>query len=139
MSRYSDADRAAALAALDANGGNLAGTARQLGMPRKTLAEWAAGRTPPGMADLRQQKRGDLATELEGIAYKLVEAMPGKIEGANLQQLATSLGIAVDKVQLLKGKPTSITADTTLTPQERADRVVHLLDTARQRRQAEAG
>lgn len=48
--RYSDSERAEALAALAANAGNRAKTARQLGIPRQTLAEWvAAGELAPGV------------------------------------------------------------------------------------------
>jgi transcriptional regulator of acetoin/glycerol metabolism len=43
--RRGDECRAAALAALEANRGNVARTARQLGLPRKTLEGWARGRT----------------------------------------------------------------------------------------------
>ena len=32
--------------------------------------------------------------------------MPDKLASANLQQLATSLGITIDKMQLLQGRPT---------------------------------
>lgn len=136
--RYSDAQRATALAALDANGGDRTHTARQLGIPESTLRSWDSGRRRdiPAIAELRAQKKADLATELETVAYQLAAAMPGKIEGASLQQLATSLGIAIDKVQLLKGQPTSITAAMGLSERERAERVVTLLETARQRRLA---
>ena len=37
---YSDAERAEALAVLDANAGNVERTARHLGLPRKTLEGW---------------------------------------------------------------------------------------------------
>jgi hypothetical protein len=41
--RYSDEDRAVALAALAANGNNLRRTARQLGIPRASLLAWRNG------------------------------------------------------------------------------------------------
>jgi len=59
---YSASDRAAGLAALDAAGGNVLGTARRLGLPRKTLADWAAQHAPPASL-------GDLVRQL-------VEAVP---------------------------------------------------------------
>jgi hypothetical protein len=99
---YSDEDRANALAALDANGGNLMRTARQLGTPRKTLAEWARGRVPAAVADLRHQKRGDLADRLEAVAHELLDALPAKIKDAPLNQLAVALGILIDKLILLR-------------------------------------
>ncbi len=54
---YSDEERATALAALDGNGGNRQRTARQLGIPRKTLATRASGAVHPVVADLRHQKK----------------------------------------------------------------------------------
>ncbi len=42
--RYSDQEKAEALAALDANGGNLLKTSEQIGIPRQTIQEWASGR-----------------------------------------------------------------------------------------------
>jgi transposase-like protein len=106
--RYSDAERAEALAALDANGGNVSKTARDLGLPRKTLAEWADGHIHSDVAELRQEKKIDLAARLEQIARQLAEAMPEKMAAASLQQVATSMGIAIDKMQLLRGQPTNI-------------------------------
>jgi transposase-like protein len=107
--RYSDEEKAQALAALDANGGNVAKTARQIGVPRKTLAEWAADRhTHDDVAEIRQRKKIDLAQQLENIARQIADALPDKIQAANLQQAATSMAIAIDKMQLLRGAPTSI-------------------------------
>lgn len=108
MTKYSDNDRATALAALDANGGNVKATARQTGIPIGTIRHWRA--TEAGGAELRTQKKVDLASELEAIALRLVAALPDKIGDASLQQVATSLGIAVDKMQLLRGQPTVRTA-----------------------------
>jgi hypothetical protein len=100
---YSDEERATALAALDGNGGNRQRTARQLGIPRKTLATWASGAVHPAVADLRHQKKRDLADGLEQVAYRLLDAIPGKLEGASLLELAIGLGILVDKMLLLRG------------------------------------
>lgn len=109
---YSDRQKAEALAALDANGGIVNRTANQLGIPRKTLEQWAKDiGTGEDVAHIRQEKRIDLAQSLEDVAYKLVEAMPGKISEANLQQIATSAGIAIDKMRLLRGEATVITAE----------------------------
>jgi hypothetical protein len=54
---YSDEDRAEALAVLDANAGNLKRTARDLGIPRATLQEWAGGRVSAAVPELRHQER----------------------------------------------------------------------------------
>lgn len=105
---YSDQQRAEALAALDANEGNLSETARDTGIPRQTLQEWQRGRVPEGVPELRQEKKQSLADRLEALAHTLIDVMPEKAADASLQQVATSFGIAVDKMRLLRGEPTSI-------------------------------
>jgi transposase-like protein len=129
---YSDEDRATALAALDANGGNLSRTASEMGVPRTTLQEWAAGRVAERVTDIRQEKKGALADRLEEIAHTLVDAIPNKVSDADLREVSTSLGITIDKMRLLREQPTAITAN--LTDDERAERVAALLDRARARR-----
>jgi hypothetical protein len=134
---YSDDERAEALAVLDANGGNLSRTAREVGVPRKTLAQWVTGRAALRVADLRQRKKGLLADALEDFGWQVIEALAGRVEQGNLVQLATTLGIAVDKMQLLRGKPTSINNDG-LTDVERVVRIAALADAARARRDGPA-
>jgi hypothetical protein len=121
--RYSDDERAAALAALDAHEGDVAKTARAVGVPRKTLEEWAKGRHHPDVADLRQEKKTELADQLERLAYTLAAAAYGKIDPASLQQVLTSLGIAVDKMRLLREQPTSIAGGEGLTDEDRITRL----------------
>jgi transposase-like protein len=113
--RYSDEERAEALAALDANGGNLSRTARQTGVPRITLRQWAQGRVAPGVSVLRQVKKADLAQRMEDLAHALLDdlARPNRLASASVQQAATALGIAVDKMRLLRNEPTSITGQGT--------------------------
>jgi transposase-like protein len=135
--KYTEAQRAAALAALAAAGGNLAETARQTGIPRKTLETWVlrsrqaavaetgggviaaekkvaetVAETPSAVspAALALAKAG-LADKLEGIAQRIADAMPDKIEKAGLQQCAVSLGITVEKMRLLREQPTQISDD----------------------------
>lgn len=133
--RYSDDDRAAARAALAANGGNVERTARELGIPRGTLQRWANGQRHPEAAASVSPKKGELADRLEAVAHALVDdlARPEKITGASLPQVATALGIAVDKMRLLREQPTAITGKQ-LSDDERARRVAALLDLARARR-----
>lgn len=100
--QYSDAEKATALAALAANSGDLRGTARTIDIPKSTLEQWANKAASATTDD----KKKNLADELEAIALKLVAVMPDKIQAATLQQIATSLGITVDKMQLLRGKAT---------------------------------
>ena len=129
---YSDAERAEALAALDANGGDVSKTARQLGIPRVTLLGWASGRVHPSVSELRQSKKEGLADRLEAVAHQLLDLFPDKAKDANLQQVATSFGIAIDKMRLLREQPTSI-AGRELTDDERVDRLNTLYERIRAR------
>jgi transposase-like protein len=106
--RYSDDDRATALAALAANGGNLRRTARDLGIPRGTLEAWAKGTAHPEAAENSAPKKEALAEILEGIVYNALGVLPGKLASANARQLMTIAAVAVDKMLLLRGLPTQI-------------------------------
>lgn len=106
--RYSDDERASALAALAANKGNVELTARQLGMPVETLRCWARGTRHPESMQMRDEKKAPLADALEDLARKLAASMLGKVDSASLPQQAVALGIACEKMQLLRGKATSI-------------------------------
>jgi transposase-like protein len=133
VGNYSDQRRAEALAALDANGGNLSKTSRDTGIPRQTLQEWRDGRVPEGVPELRQEKKAALADRLEELAHTIVDALPGKVADAGLQQAATSLAIAIDKMQLLRGEATAIHGNRDLTEDERADRLAALLEQGEKR------
>lgn len=131
--QYSDSQKAEALAAVDANGGNVAATAAALGIPQKTLDCWSRLRgVHPEVVQMRSGKREDLADRLEDLAHKLLDKAEGKIGDANLSNVTVALGISIDKMRLLREQPTSITA--AMTDDERADRVATLLERARARR-----
>ncbi len=138
--QYTDEDREAALAALAANDGNVLRTAKDLGIPVKTLRNWAKGRCHPELttelAQMGQQKKETLAIALRDVAWQLAKAMPQKIGSATLLQCATSLGIAIDKMQLLEGKATSIAGTERLSDEQRAARLQELAANARRRRLA---
>ena len=107
---YSDEEKANALVALDANGGNVMRTARELGIPHMTLEQWRRGRgVHPDVIRLRNEKREPLADRLEQVAHLLLDALPNKIGKANLQQVATAAAIAVDKSRLLRGNRPPLT------------------------------
>ncbi len=105
--RYSDNDKATALAMYDANGGNLYRTSRELKIPQSTLEEWVNGRgTSHDVPELRNEKRQELQEVLRDLAYEIAGAMPAKIKSATLSQQSTALGIVLEKMQLLSGKAT---------------------------------
>jgi transposase-like protein len=116
--RYSDEGRAAALAALAANAGNVARTAKQLGIPARTLESWAKGERHPEAAQMCDEKKGPMADALQQAARKIVDSLAGKIERASLKDAAIAFGVLIDKMRLLRDQPTDIVksdADLTLT------------------------
>lgn len=110
--RYSDDDKGCALAALDANKGNVRRTAHQLNVPAATLRKWRDGFVHPEVTQKCAVKKRRLADKLEDLAHKIIDAADGKIEKAGLKDSLIAFGTAVDKMQLLRGKPTAIVADT---------------------------
>jgi hypothetical protein len=110
---YSDEDIADALATVKSLDGNLTAAAEQTGIPRQTLDDWAKGRTfrctSAGVTATRRKKEKDLGAKCEKLAWKLADSMSEKIAGANLASAATSFGIFVDKMRLLREESTVIT------------------------------
>lgn len=106
--RYSDDDRASALAALAANGGNLARTSAALGIPEATLRQWATGKRHPEAVQMSDQKKAPLADAIEGIARQIADSLPGKLPDADLKDASIAFGVLIDKMRLLRGEPTSI-------------------------------
>lgn len=131
--QYSDSEKASALAALDANGGNVNQTAKQLSIPRKTLAMWASNRhLSADVADIRQEKKKELSEKLEDLAHAIVDILPAKLESTPVRDLAGALIVAVDKMQLLKGAPTNISKDVSeRSNEERAARILELVRPAK--------
>lgn len=106
--RFSDEERAAALAALAANGGNVAKTARQVGVPRKTLSHWAKGTRHPEAAKMGQLKKGNLADAFEDAAWKLIGVALDKADKMGGKDAMVAAAVAVDKMRLLRELPTEI-------------------------------
>ena len=112
-SKFTPEFKATALATLQANGGNVSRTASLLNLPRKTLESWSKGlgmKAAPIPEGLIEQKASELADNLDKVAALLVNEMnnPEKIAKASLQDVGIALGIAIDKRNLLRHLPTSI-------------------------------
>jgi hypothetical protein len=108
---YTDEIKGHALAVLDANGGNYKETERVTGISDSTIQEWDNGRIHAEVRGIRYQKGMELAEKLDFIAHELCDLVAesgDKKSKANLKDSLISLGIAVEKSQLLKGQPTSI-------------------------------
>ncbi len=102
---YSDTDKALALLALEANGGNVYFTAKALDIPRATLLEWAHGKyVNEDVLKLQAQKRPELANRLKDLAGHICSFLPSKMLNATCVQAATAMGIAIDKALALEGK-----------------------------------
>ena len=145
--KYSNTEKAAGLAALAANGGNVKLTARHLKIPPNTLKGWvvrgavsgAKGaepvRTqekeaePHQLTTLVEQAKVGLSELLERAARAmLAEALePEKIKATPLPQLFVSIGIALDKLANLND-------NSPISDEDRVNRITALFDGARARR-----
>lgn len=120
---YSEDQIGEALAALAANDGNVAQTRRDLKTAgwepvpsRSTLQRWEEKeRTPQTARDEAvskngHQKKEELAEQLRSLAWGLTQSMgeEQKRKEASFKDLATALGVVIDKLQLLEGEATSI-------------------------------
>jgi transposase-like protein len=109
--RYTDEERATAILFLESEGypeqiGALTRVARRLQIPHQTLSKWARGVQNPPPPQMAQEKRRDLIDLLRDEAYAIVGEMGTTREDADYRTLGTVLGIVIDKLQLLEGKPT---------------------------------
>lgn len=105
---WTDDQRHAALAALDANGGDVPKTSREIGIPHQTLYAWKNGRRHAEGSHLWQDKKGNLSEACEDLAWHFAAVIPSKIDSAPLSSMMTGFGILVDKMRLLRGESTSI-------------------------------
>jgi transposase-like protein len=124
--KYSDTQKANALAVLSANRGNVLRTSRELRIPERTLNDWshlAENAMNPNskrpvspdyaleIAQLREGKAAPLSDLFECAARKyLAHATNDEVVQATRGRDAVfSAAIATDKMQLLRNLPTSIT------------------------------
>ena len=132
---YSDEERSVALAALDAHRGHLENTSKYLGIPESTLVYWRdGGAVNRQTAKLRAKKKEELSSRIEALAHNLIDVLPGKVDEMSGKDIAVSLGIAVDKMLILRGQPTSITGNVDITDEDRTERLTALFDALRARR-----
>lgn len=107
--RYSDQDKAVALAALDTFGGNVSKAAEFAGVPRTSLNDWRDGKLPDDVTEIRHEKTRSLADLMEEVIREALGILPDKLAACRGAELATVVGILTDKRQLLTGEATSIT------------------------------
>lgn len=106
---YSSEERANALAALAANGGNLKGMAKKLNISIYYLRKWQAEdkrakSTDEPSTSIEEVTPHDrnMSSELETIAWQLLEAIPERIDKAPLHQLISTLKIIRETLQSIK-------------------------------------
>jgi len=101
--RYSDAEKAYALAVLDENAGNESQTARDVNIPVSTLRRFVEGETH-ALTLLHQDKKLELADIYEQLQRKILPAAEAKIPDTGFRELMTGAGIAADKMAMLRGQ-----------------------------------
>lgn len=101
---YSDNDKAAALLALESNGGNLKRTSRETGIPLTTIRNWRDGNGVTGdVAEISNESKPDLVTRMLDELNEVLNLLPEKRKDASYNDLVRAAGILTDKVQLLNG------------------------------------
>jgi transposase-like protein len=98
--------KATALAALTANGGNVSKTAREIGVNRSTLKDWAKGIKLAGALELVPAAEGALGDICERLAriYLTQAQNPEVVKATSGPAAMTSAAIAIDKMRLLRGE-----------------------------------
>lgn len=114
--KYSDEARAASLAVLVANDGNVKRTAREVGVPASTLKRWRDDPEMAGGATLRAQTRETMADVFGRVAARGAELLGGALDLLTAESVAadpklmnavnTVTGTAADKETRLRGEPT---------------------------------
>jgi len=109
------------MAVLDANGGNVAQTARDfehLSLSESTIRNWRNGHgvIPPKLVDEKRDELSDvferLARKATGVIEGTLDALDGTVDRAMLATLWTGAGISVDKMRIMREQSTArITID----------------------------
>lgn len=110
--KYSDREKAEALALLEAANGNVTETSRQTGIPDSTIAQWRDGRgiNEDVVPDLKEFKKKQLSDKFAAIAHKFLDLAYEKTEEIKSTGWMPGAGIATEKHLLLTGQPTVITS-----------------------------
>ena len=110
---YSDQEKAAALEAVNACGGNVAEAARIVGIPESSVRFWTNGQhvSDAVFADFAAKKAGRVAAKIDALLDRLADSLADEeaIAAAPLQARATTFGILFDKRRLGRAEPTAIT------------------------------
>lgn len=127
MTRYTDEFRANAVLMLEAAGypdrkGALMAVSNKLDVPHSTLSRWARSVSNPPPSELVQIKKGEILDKLDYVTHMILDSIDlDTVEQADLKERLTSVGIVVDKSQLLRGGATQNVAQRVLVQYAKAD------------------
>lgn len=130
MTRYTDKDKEAAIGFMTNNFNHQTGYPNWTMAHKKTkvsintLKRWWNEQNDDSTDDIRQLKKQEFIDKAWAEILAGLQAMAGKRDSANYKEVATSVGILIDKVQLLKGEPTVIAK----TENKNTERFEHLSD-----------
>lgn len=127
---YSEDDKAIALAALQSMNGNITAASKFTGIPASTIRHWRDGQgVNEAVTKNGDIKKKDLAELFEELARATVGSVTfDDITDASLTDRMKAAGIAVDKMQLLRNKPTAITDEYRELPDDELDRRIAALE-----------
>ena len=113
---YTPEFRAQALVTLEANEGNVLRTSEQLGIGEATLRHWVAENNDHksdlaiATAEILPETRESFISELKTLRNKVLRHLDGIVSDLKAREAAVTLGILIDKTELLEGNATSRTA-----------------------------
>lgn len=130
--QYSENEKSAVLAHLEANNGNSSKTARETGVLRQTIDRWKEGiGITSDVQQMLHVKKEELRDLHKLIAVKALGLLQNKLADCSAAQLSTIAAISTDKMQVLSGEPDSITKDVTKhSNEDRANRILELVKPA---------
>ena len=130
MTRYTDKDKEAAIGFMTNNFNHQTGypnwtmAHKKTKISKPTLQRWWNERNSDSTSHIRDLKKEEFIDKAWAEILAGLQAMANKRDSANYKEVATSVGILIDKVQLLKGEPTVIAK----TENKNTERFEHLSD-----------
>lgn len=104
---YPEELKASVIAAIEANGGNVMATAKLFNLPRDTVNYW--WHHSDRYVEVKHASGENLADKLENIAHNTADSIAEHdLSIVALRDKAAVLAVVVDRMQLLRGAPTSI-------------------------------
>ena len=107
---YPEQLKATVINAIERNGGNVLATARLFNLPRDTVNYWWYH--SDRFVEIKHASGQNLADKLENLAHSAADSMAEHdLNIVSFADKARAMGIVIDKMQLLRGQPTTINAN----------------------------